>query len=670
MYLCAQLQLGIEFNQPKFLGDEAYPDDDDFDLPFRFLDQWELRESTSILAVDLPSPETSLVGWTLRGRCVSTLPRDDNDPQGTVQPEDGGWVDLTRLEYYCVDRSRRYRGYWIVTEKAYYWLQQPKSWSHTIRSRAALASLSEIITLKKNEKDANRLAKKSIHDLPIHLDLLRFAKDRVLPHLVKAKPKWTERCKLIRSIQELDNSQSAIIMADTHVKQICETIERNLQQTSWGQPLQMIIVSTSDDESSTTEEEEKKTEEIITETTENKKAKTSSRKQPPSNSSSNEAQKKKNSPLPANLSMDTEESMSSEPEEKDNTMINTTVTGRPLRSRKRVNYAENNQEEEEDEDSSVDRVRRAKSKPPSQKKRKKKTNDDDDDEDASIQEVDASSSDEDELLQDDESSNEEMVIQRRAPPSKQKKKGAAVAKGGNNNNKGKLKMFEAFQPMNAPSFKSLSLKEIQEEKEFLDPCGMEATDDIIDRLVGDQIDKISGLLQRSLESNCEMGSVKIPLKLGTACSGTDAPALALNIIQEQLEKRGMGDLFRFTHEFSCENDPFKQAYLARNFDSILYPDITKLTEETPRDVYGQEQPIPPFNLFVAGTSCKNFSMLRSNKRIDIEDKGCSGETFLAATEVLFQEKPPMAIFENVIRAPWVRRQKSLQQTVHVFAGKF
>ena len=57
-------------------------------------------------------------------------------------------------------------------------------------------------------------------------------------------------------------------------------------------------------------------------------------------------------------------------------------------------------------------------------------------------------------------------------------------------------------------------------------------------------------------------------------------------------------------------------------------------------------------LFVAGTSCKNFSMLRTKYRIDIEDKGCSGETFLAATDVLFEQQPEMAIFENVQNAPW------------------
>jgi site-specific DNA-cytosine methylase len=63
-------------------------------------------------------------------------------------------------------------------------------------------------------------------------------------------------------------------------------------------------------------------------------------------------------------------------------------------------------------------------------------------------------------------------------------------------------------------------------------------------------------------------------------------------------------------------------------------------------------PLPPSNLFVAGTSCKNFSMLRSTKKLDIEDMGCSGETFLAACELLFKEKPKYAIFENVDGAPW------------------
>jgi len=246
------------------------------------------------------------------------------------------------------------------------------------------------------------------------------------------------------------------------------------------------------------------------------------------------------------------------------------------------------------------------------------------------------------------------------------KDSAATAK--NSKDPEKKSMAESFAPINTPIYSKLSMDEIAKTKQFLDPCGMEATDDIIDQLIGEQVDKIGGLLLRSIgkhDSDADqimdsvrgLGSKENLLKLGTACSGTDAPALALILIQEQMELRGLrkeeNKRLEFEHEFSCEVDPFKQAYLARNFDSILYPDIAKLTDKPgPVDVYGQTKELPAFNMFVAGTSCKNFSMLRSNKRIDIEDKGCSGETFMAATEVLFDKKPKLAIFENVTGAPW------------------
>jgi hypothetical protein len=218
-------------------------------------------------------------------------------------------------------------------------------------------------------------------------------------------------------------------------------------------------------------------------------------------------------------------------------------------------------------------------------------------------------------------------------------------------------MCDSFQPINAPLYMKKSLEEIQEKHVFLHPCGEQSSDDIVARLVGEQVDKIGGLLQKAKEHG-DIGSASNPLKLGTACSGTDAPALALTLVQEQLALRELGNVFSSTHEFSCEVDPFKQAYLERNFDSTLYPDITKLSDETPHDVYGQEMPIPDFNCFIAGTSCKNFSMLRSKRRLDIEDKGCSGETFLAAVEFLFKEKPLIAIFENVTKAPWVSENRS------------
>ena len=42
---------------------------------------------------------------------------------------------------------------------------------------------------------------------------------------------------------------------------------------------------------------------------------------------------------------------------------------------------------------------------------------------------------------------------------------------------------------------------------------------------------------------------------------------------------------------------------------------------------------------------------------DIEDKGTSGETFLAAVEYLEQEQPAVALFENVDKAPWAKMQE-------------
>lgn len=159
---------------------------------------------------------------------------------------------------------------------------------------------------------------------------------------------------------------------------------------------------------------------------------------------------------------------------------------------------------------------------------------------------------------------------------------AAKQKQNKNNNKKKpaaggekkKSMAESFTPLTTPLNWTLSLDEIKKANEFLDPCGMEATDDIIDGIVGEQLDKCLPLLCKALEydgKHSTLGSKNNPLLLGTACSGTDAPALALTLVQEQLEKRGRGGIFKHNHVFSCEKEPFKQAYLARNFVSVLYP---------------------------------------------------------------------------------------------------
>ena len=172
---------------------------------------------------------------------------------------------------------------------------------------------------------------------------------------------------------------------------------------------------------------------------------------------------------------------------------------------------------------------------------------------------------------------------------------------------------------------------------------------MIENIVHEQFLKLGMLYERS----------KAPqIDLLTACSGTDAPALALQMFEESAHRLNM--TFPQSHKMSCEIEAFKQAYIQNNFDPIIYPDIAKLTttidendkQIDPRDIFGIETKLPEGNFFVAGTVCKNFSMMRGSYRIDIEDKGQSGETFLAAVGVLEQQMPQWTLFENVTGAPW------------------
>ena len=227
--------------------------------------------------------------------------------------------------------------------------------------------------------------------------------------------------------------------------------------------------------------------------------------------------------------------------------------------------------------------------------------------------------------------------------------------------------FDESRPTNNP-------QALPADGPYVEPVGIDATDGIVEGIIGRMVQKVGHLLLATTKRDDvdrEKGELNFPVKLNTACSGTDAPSIALGMIKESLDRfcsssqqsaTTEGHGFKYEHNMSCEIEPFKQAYIGRNFPgTLLFPDITKLTEkETVVDVYGREQTIPRGNLFVAGTSCKDFSMLKSCHRKDIEDKGTSGETFLAAIEYLEQEQPSVAIFENVVNAPWDKMQEYIR----------
>jgi len=69
------------------------------------------------------------------------------------------------------------------------------------------------------------------------------------------------------------------------------------------------------------------------------------------------------------------------------------------------------------------------------------------------------------------------------------------------------------------------------------------------------------------------------LRVATMCSGTESPLLALRMITRALEEQ-TGKKLEIEHIFSCEIEPFKQAYIERNFaPPILFRDVLELADD-------------------------------------------------------------------------------------------
>ena len=66
------------------------------------------------------------------------------------------------------------------------------------------------------------------------------------------------------------------------------------------------------------------------------------------------------------------------------------------------------------------------------------------------------------------------------------------------------------------------------------------------------------------------------LRVATMCSGTESPLLALDLICNAISNQHGIDL-DVEHVFSCEIEPFKQAYIERNFHPpLLFRDVCEL----------------------------------------------------------------------------------------------
>jgi hypothetical protein len=165
-----------------------------------------------------------------------------------------------------------------------------------------------------------------------------------------------------------------------------------------------------------------------------------------------------------------------------------------------------------------------------------------------------------------------------------------------------------------------------------------------------------------------------PLRVATMCSGTESPVLALDMLSNAIEDflhthandeefKGL-ETMQIEHVFSCEIEPFKQAYIERNFQPpLLFRDIRELGKTQAATAYGSLANVPNtpgcVDILIAGTSCVDYSSLNNDKKT-MDQKGESGQTFRGMIEWIIKAETPIVIIENVRGAPWDKKVKVFQ----------
>ena len=76
----------------------------------------------------------------------------------------------------------------------------------------------------------------------------------------------------------------------------------------------------------------------------------------------------------------------------------------------------------------------------------------------------------------------------------------------------------------------------------------------------------------------------VKIRIGTLCSGTDAPIFALRLLQKAVDLLGSGPRIGFEHVFSCEIEPFKQGFLRRNMvaDTRIFRNVVEMARSNGR----------------------------------------------------------------------------------------
>ena len=117
----------------------------------------------------------------------------------------------------------------------------------------------------------------------------------------------------------------------------------------------------------------------------------------------------------------------------------------------------------------------------------------------------------------------------------------------------------------------------------------------------------------------------MPIRIGTDCSGMEAPVQAM---------RNLG--VRYSHEFSCDVDRYARATIAANFPhGRTYKDVTTRDNTT----------APSCDVYIAGFPCQPFSMAGQKQGFD--DERSRGKIFFNVRDYIARQKPRAFVLENV-----------------------
>ncbi|KAL7269920.1 hypothetical protein RUND412_007381 [Rhizina undulata] len=201
--------------------------------------------------------------------------------------------------------------------------------------------------------------------------------------------------------------------------------------------------------------------------------------------------------------------------------------------------------------------------------------------------------------------------------------------------------------------KASKLGEIEKHRAQPVPCGLNITPLPSDLPPITEVqDMFDDIVSRLPECKKIFENGRRKLRVATMCSGTESPLLAMGMIARSMKERGWG-ILEMEHVFSCEIEPYKQAYIERNFKPpILFRDVRELGQDYAHTAYGAMVAVPgDVDILIAGTSCVDASNLNNQKK-EFGTKGESTDTFVGMFEWVTRHRPMIIIQENVSGAAW------------------